>query len=231
MSDFQLSINNRGRQGLNLGNFRLQLDPAIEAEMQALESMIRDGRFRRICLTPNWSMFQESDLDRMLRRPLPAPSAPLVPRGAGPAVPRPGTRRDLMEAFWRLPDVQSAANRVLDDVGNTFLRRWRSASTGEQVMAVSHTLVMGAGALAAIYRDPEARQILSLIQNTDIPVPGADGMSFRLAPRGGGLGFDPPAVPGLGARAGFTVNDASSSRPVDVSVMVTFDVAQWLRSR
>ena len=90
MSDFQLSINNRGRQGLNLGNFQLQLDPAIEAEMEALGTMIRDGRMRRICLTPNWNLFQESDLDRMLRRPGPAPAPPLVPRGAGPAVPRPG---------------------------------------------------------------------------------------------------------------------------------------------
>jgi hypothetical protein len=96
---------------------------------------------------------------------------------------------------------------------------------------VSHTVLVGGAALTAIYSDPEARQVLANIENTDIPVPGADGLTFRLAPRGGALGYAPPAVPGLSARGGFRVNDAAASRPVDYNVMVTFDVAEWLRNR
>ena len=232
MGNFDLRLGQARPASPNLGNFRLQLDPAIEAEMRALEAMIRDGQLQRAWLTPNWALFQESQLDRMLRQTPPVPpQRPVLPRDAEEPRPRPGKTKDVLENLWRIPAVRSGVTRVLTDIGNRLRMQWNSASTAQQVAAVSHTVLLAGSALTLLYRDPEARQVLANIENTDIPVPGADGLTFRLAPQGGAVGYAPPAVPGLAARGGFRVNDAGASRPVDYNVMVTFDIAVWLRNR
>lgn len=230
MSDYQLRLD-RTPPGPTLGDFRLRLDPALDAQMRALEAVTLAGRLQRLCLTPDWTHFDPGPLARLWTAPQPHPRSPFVPRGAGPATPRPGKVGDVLAGLWAIPAVQSAANRVVDDLRGRFIRDWRTLSTAERVAAVSHTAVLAAAALAAVYNDAEAREILARIEDTDLPVPGVDGLTFRLAPRGGGVGFAPAALPGLSGRASVRVRDTSSPRAVHYSVTVTFDIAEWLRRR
>ena len=73
----------------SLGDFRLRLDPQIEAEIQKIQSGSTSPLLRRRLLQPDWSRFQQSQLDWVLRQPVPKAPGPPVPRLPGPPVPRP----------------------------------------------------------------------------------------------------------------------------------------------
>jgi hypothetical protein len=119
-----------------LGDFQLKLDPAIEAQIRVLAMGRPTPAVRMLVLTPPWWLFDTSYPNRMLSTPPPSnPTAPLVPRGAGPSTPRPGEVSDVMSAVWKIPSVQRAANDVLDRVSRDMQRGWSSASPGERMRA------------------------------------------------------------------------------------------------
>lgn len=166
-----------GEPRYSLGDFRLHLDPDIEAEI----ARIQLGRLREIMLQPNWALFQSSDLDRMLRQPLPPPPPPAFPRGAGPATPRAGQVGDLLGAVWKLPFVQQAATRLEFDVSRQFWRGWNSSTTGERALIITQGLVIGGGALTGVLsHSPTRVQVLNFLSGKDIPVPGLRGLSVQL---------------------------------------------------
>ncbi|ANM31008.1 hypothetical protein ABI59_17660 [Acidobacteria bacterium Mor1] len=183
---------------LNLGNFRLQLDPDIESEIRRLQGGVPSIVLRNRLMNPSWRLFQPSQMD-WLQMPPPTASTPSVPRGAGPATPRPGQVGDLLGAVWRLPAVQQASSRLLDEVQRQARRGWNRSSPGERGLIVTQAILLGGGALAGVMsNDPARTFVLDFIDGRDIPVPGVSGLSVQLrhdrsGPRpdyGGMLKFD-----------------------------------------
>jgi len=225
MGDFDLTLPGRGH-GFNLGVPPLRLDPALEREIRALQSHPPSPRLRQLFLYPNWRALQQSYLDALLRQPPPAPAAPLVPRGRGPATPRAGELSDLLEALWAIPVVQQSANRVLDDAAGRLRRDWSRLSTGEQALVISHGALLLGGAIAGASTDPESRDFLfSLIVNRDIPVPGIEGLTFRVTPRGAGATLRDIAGSGVTVSGAGGV-DRQGRAEYNVNVML--DVTRFL---
>src|SRR5690606_20856134 len=47
-------------------------------------------------------------------------------------------------------------------------------------LVISHTALLGAGALAGVLSSPEGREFtLDMLQDRDLPVPGVPGLNFR----------------------------------------------------
>lgn len=194
----------------SLGQFVLELDPRIQAEIRALmqqaDAAAPSPSLRALVLRPSWERFQQRHLDRMLLQPLPRPAAPLVPRGAGPATPRPGDIGEFAKAVWQVPAVQGAAGQVLDGAAQGLRRGWNGASTGERVLVVSHAVMLGGGALTAVLANRPARTaVLDFVSGKPIPVPGVEGLTLELrhdsarGDYGGIVTFDlAPYLPGWG---------------------------------
>lgn len=225
MGDFDLS---RFRLGAP-DEFRLRLDPGIEAEMQRLGLLTSSGRFRQLCLTPDWRSLQQSELDRWLRQPPTPPRPPLVPRGAGPATPRAGEVSDILQGVWRIPAVQGAAQRVSDRVTHQLSRDFRNLTPSERALGITFGVVITGTALAGVLANRDARQqAFDLIKDRNIPVPGVEGLRFRISDHGATVNT-PTGITGLSVRGSFNVND-SPGRRVDYEGFVTFDVARFLRA-
>ncbi|HZD04162.1 MAG TPA: hypothetical protein VE173_04565 [Longimicrobiales bacterium] len=224
MGDFTLRP---GR--FSLGDFRLRLDPEIEAHIRALRSEAPSPRLRHLFLNPNWAALQQTELDRVLATPPPArPSRPLVPRGAGPSTPRAAEVGDLMRALWAVPAVQQASGQLLDRLSGRMQRDWQRASGAEQALVVSWSAVIGSAAMAGVLSNREAReQAFDLVVDRDIPVPGLDGLTIRLQERGGQATYRDIGGSGLTARAGGRMGPGGR---FEVEAMLTLDVTRYLRN-
>lgn len=228
MGDFQLTWPGPRRPSL-LGDYRLHLDPEIEAEIRAIEARQTFERLRQVWLVPDWSQLQQivGSQPPWMWMPRPTPSAPLVPRGAGPDTPRPAEVGDLLKAIWAVPAVQSTANRLLDEATSSLRLGWRNSSTGERALLIGHAALF-AGTLAPLLSVPRYRQqAFDLIQGHDIPVPGVRGGWVRVVPRGAFLGFGIPFLPGSTASGGLQLGNQTS--PTNWNVMINIDIAQLLR--
>jgi len=211
-----------------LGDYRLRLDPEIEAEILALRSRPPSARLRNLVLFPKWYAVDAPTLDRILLAPNPTtPSRPLVPRGEGPAVPRAAEVGDLLQAIWKVPVVQQKATEVLDQASQHAQRDWRSASGGERALFITTAAVLTGGTLAGVLSSNVARaRTLDLIVNQDIPVPGVEGLTVRVKPRGGAATYSNIGGSGVTISAG---GQAGAGGQPQVEVMVTFDLARYLR--
>jgi hypothetical protein len=218
------------RSGL-LGDYHLHLDPQIAAEMRAIEARQNFERLRGIWLRPEWWQLEQvlQPQRQWLQAPPASASPPPVPRGAGPATPRPAEVGDLMEAIWAVPAVQRTAYRLLDEATSNLRAGWRDAATGERTLVVGYAVLM-AGTLAPLLSVSSYRQqAFDLIQGRKIPVPGVPGGWVRVVPRGGFLGFGIPGLPGSTASGG--VQFGNQTTPTNWNVMINIDVAQLLRRR
>ncbi len=227
MNDFTLRYGQQ-RSGPSLGVGQLQLDPQIEAEIHALRTRPPSPRLRNLVLRPNWSNMDPSLLappNPLLGPPTAAP-APIVPRGRGPSTPRPGEVSDVLRAVWGIPSVQQAANRVLDQAGQRAQRDWNRLNTGQQVALVSQGALIAGGALAGAMSNPDSREfLLNLVMDRDIPVPGVDGLKFRIVERGGQASYSNIGGSGVSARAGGSVDNLGRFQG---EVMVTLDLTRWV---
>jgi hypothetical protein len=216
--------------GPNLGDYHLHLDPEIEAEIRALQSGPPSPRLRNLVLFPDWTALEPMTLDRILRTPSPTTSArPLVPRGEYTAAPRAAEVGDLMKAIWAVPAVQETTTRLLDQAGDRARREWASTSTGDRALVISSAAVIAGGSLAGVLSNNEARTAaFNFILDKDLPVPGVDGLTVRVKPRGGAATFRNIGGSGVTVSAG---GQAGMGGPPQVEVMVTFDVARYLRNR
>ncbi len=215
---------------LNLGDYHLHLDPELEAEIRALQSTPPTPRLRNLVLYPDWMALEPMTLDRILRTPAPTPTPrPLVPRGNFTGAPRAAEVGDLMKAIWAVPVVQESTNRLLDQVSDRARREWGSASTGDKVLIVSTGVTIAGGSLAGLLSNNQARTAaFNFVVDKDLPVPGVDGLSVRLRPRGAGATYR-----NIGG-SGVTVSgsaQAGGGAPTQVEVMVTFDLTRYLRGR
>src|SRR6266545_1512452 len=217
-------------RGPMLGDFQLRLDPELEAQIRALQSAPPSGRLVNLFLQPNWNALQQSMLDRMLLMPPPAPpSQPLVPRGAGPATPRAAEVGDLMRAIWSVPAVQNGARQVVDQMSQRARSDWQRASVPDRALFITTSAAIAGGSLAGVLSNNEARtRVFNLVVDRDLPVPGVDGLTVRLKPRGGAATYRNIGGSGVTVSAGAQLGTGGQ---LDYDVMLTFDVARYLRDR
>jgi Domain of unknown function (DUF4157) len=161
--------------------FQLQLDPQIEAQAMAY-------RLRNLLNPEMLSLtLSQMDLDSVIRTSppawvtaptVPAP-APLVPRGVGPDTPRPAGAGDVLRGIMRVPAVDAALTNLQTAATDRLSREWRSLSTGEKVVVVSQSVLLGGGVLAGVVSNPEARTfVLGQLQNRSLPT-GIPGLNFQ----------------------------------------------------
>jgi hypothetical protein len=210
----------------SLGDFRLQLDPAIQAEIQALQAGRPAPRLRQLILQPPWSRIQQDRLDRILSQPPPPGAPPLVPRGAGPRTARAAEVGDLMNALWAVPAMRQTAEGLMGRLTLRLRQGWDRAPIGERAVVVSSAAAMSGLALAGVLSNDEARnRAFQLIVGRDIPVPGVDGLSVRFRPRGGQFTASDIAGTGVTVRAGA---QQSAGGQMQYDVMLTLDVTRYL---
>jgi hypothetical protein len=231
MGDFPLSWQPSSRFHLvEPEELQLRLDPEVEQQLASLTGIRLGEDTRRAWLRPNWGDTSVQTLNQFLRRPPATRQRCVIPRGAGPQRPRPGTAGDILKAVWGVPCVQMAATRVFDQVSERFERGWSTSSTGERVVVITAGALLAGSVLTTIYVSEDARDaVLGPLAGRDIPVPGTGGLKFHLRPRGGGLTV-PLGVRGLSARGSLNA-DPQRLRNSDYDVRVTFDVMEYLRSR
>jgi hypothetical protein len=174
------------RRFMRLGRdpmYQLRLDPEVEAQMRAFQithQLLAPDLLRQALLNLDYDTIFDPPPPAWLTGPPTPRPAPLVPAGAGPATPRAGRPGDVVSAILRVPAVDAALTTLREDAASRARREWNSLTTGERALVVSHTAVIGAGALAGIASSAEAREFtLGLIQNRSIPVPGVPGLTFQ----------------------------------------------------
>jgi hypothetical protein len=220
MGDFNLTTR---QPRFSLGNYQLQLDPSLKKEIEAISKKKPPSfKLRQLFLQPNWNAFQQNQLN-LASFKIPTKSA--LKAGNEPKVPRAGEIGDLLKAIWGVPVVQQTANRLLDNATNELRIQWNRMPLTGRILLISQSVILSGGALTAILSNKKARlDIFNLLvgHNIPIPVPGATGLSVQLRQRGAGANISNILGSGVSVRGG-----AETSGQFDV--MMTFDVAQWLR--
>jgi hypothetical protein len=225
---------------LRLLDQQLTLDPEIVSMMREIEAQMAARRILSNMLRPDWSLllsdFQSivstpsSDIFRT-PTPAPLPSIWSSPRGAGPATPRAGELSDITGAVCKLPAVQRLVGLAHDEGLQQvrLLRRdWDNASTGNRVAMVSMATVFAGTLITTIVANQPTRDMaFGLIKGRDIPVPGINGLSFRILDNGGGI-TTPLGVPGLTGSA--RLQFPNSAAP-NYEATINFDLMEFLRSR
>ena len=207
--NFQLGTNARSANVLG-DQFRLKLDPDIEAELDKLNYKLGFDRLQSLWYQPDWSV-----IDLMLSRPTylqqdsvvapssngtaPSASAPgsnggygspklTIPEPENPTL-RKGEVSDVLKAVWRLPMIESAVK----DMKLELETQWNRMGTGEKAPLITMSVIIGAGLIGGIAANQTSRAwALEKISGVDIPVPKVDGFSFSIiAPKGiiGGAGL------------------------------------------
>ena len=116
---------------------------------------------------------------------------------------------------------------MLDQASQHAQRDWRSASGGERALFITTAAVLTGGTLAGVLSSNVARaRTLDLIVNQDIPVPGVEGLTVRVKPRGGAATYSNIGGSGVTISAG---GQAGAGGQPQVEVVVTFDLARYLR--
>jgi hypothetical protein len=222
---------------LRLMDTELHLDPAIEAQIRVLQMELESKRLRNLLLKPNFLLFAQSHLDWMLKQPPPKPRPPLFKPGAGPSTPKPAELGDLGKAVWAIPAVRQGVTRLGENLTYDFRLGWGRAGLGEKAAIITTGLVISGGALAGALLNPDSRlQLLTFADGKNVPVPGVDGLSFRIIRRGSGvsgLGVNAPlGLPGLSVRGSFNAGQGRQwIRNSQYDVFLTFDVMEFLRNR
>ncbi len=205
--DLQLGTNARAANMLG-DQYRLKLDPDIQAELDKLNYKLDFDRLQSLWYRPDWSV-----IDSLLSRPellLPQQLSSLGPGGtsplraapAGSSVPsmqtvpspenptlRKGEASDVLKAVWKLPAVESTMNRMQKNLQS----QWNRFGTGAKASLITASVVIGAGTVAGITSNETSRVwVLGKLSGVEIPVPKVNGLSFSIiAPNGviGGAGL------------------------------------------
>jgi hypothetical protein len=213
-SPYDLQLGTNARAANMLGDqYRLKLDPDIQAELDKLNYKLEFDRLQSLWYRPDWSV-----IDSLLSRPefllprqlsslptslgpaatggtSPTPAAPtgssMPPTLSSPENPtlRKGEASDVLRAVWQLPAVESTVNNMQKNL----LSQWNRFGTGGKASLITASVIISAGAVAGIASsEPSRVWVLGKLSGVEIPVPKVDGLSFSLiAPRGiiGGAGL------------------------------------------
>lgn len=242
------------RRRFSLLDKKLTLDPEIEAEIRAWRWRLEQPTTLEEMLRPNWSVMQPlwalwmatpaGAVGPQLPPPKPPPPVSNAPKPTPPnppaakgETPRPGELTDLLEAVYKLPDVQRLVKEAREE-GMKQLRKleteWKEAKPPAKVAMVSVGAIVAGGTIGTLMAIKPTREgIFKLVDGKDIPTP-IDGLKFRLytpyddPKKGWGGGATVPlGVPGLD----LSLKGRAQQGGPDLGVMLNFDVAEFLRKR
>ncbi len=229
MGDFQLRTPslryNSPSSTFNLGVGSLELDPELATEIRALRNAPPSPRLRTLISRPNWNNYHNSNPIQFPAVP-PRPQ-PLVPRGGGSTPLRQADLSMLLSAIWAIPNIQLMATRVLDDAAGRARSDWNRLNLDGKALIVSYTTVIAGSALIVGLRtpDPHDTLLLYLILDRNIPVPGVDGLEFKISARGGQVSFNNIVASGISARVAGGQNNIGQFQG---EIQITLNLAQWL---
>jgi hypothetical protein len=225
-------------KNISLLDAKLTLDPETIRIMEDIEAQMAARRILSDILNPNWSLLMP-DFQSILASPsndiFKAPAIPGAPPafkpGAGPDKPRAGELSDITKALYQLPAVQGLMTRAHDE-GLHHVRllkkEWDTAPTVDRVIMVSMATVFAGSLITPIVANQQTRDLaFGLIKGKDIPIPGVDGLSFKILDSGGGIKA-PLGVPGLTGSA--QMQFPHSGAP-NYEFNVSFDVIAFIKSR
>jgi hypothetical protein len=105
---------------------------------------------------------------------------------------------------------------------------WDNGSTGQRITMVTMATVFAGALVTPIIANQQTRDMaFGLIKGRDIPVPGIDGLSFKILDNGAGV-TTPLGVPGLSASARLQLPNSAAP---NYEATINFDVMEFLRSR
>jgi uncharacterized protein DUF4157 len=181
------------------GNLKLELDPALQARLwqqidqeldptkvrPALGKMSYMGPGFPKLPTPAAAAAASSAGSAPATNPFTLPAipepAPLVPKGEGPDKPRAGEPGDIAEAIAAVPAVDQALTGLKDQAKTKVLTDWARLSGGEKAITVSAIALVGAGTIAGIASDPDARRLaLNQLNGKVLPVPKVPWMRVEV---------------------------------------------------
>ncbi|MBI3462605.1 MAG: hypothetical protein HY000_06020 [Planctomycetes bacterium] len=184
----------RERPGIFGDQFKLKLDPEIEAEINALKLRMEIQKLQAAWLQPNWVNLQQ--LAWNLPAPLPSPQLqPIQPLPQKPLIPAPqlklsgdgtdelersraATLADFLTALWKVPAVKDAGTKITDQLEKDF---WKDRTTGEKVLFISWATIIAGGTISGLVGNNQSRRwALETISDKNIPVPKVDGLSFMI---------------------------------------------------
>lgn len=224
---------------IHLLDQQLTLDPDIVAAINGIEAQVAINQILFDMQRPNWNLLLP-DFQSIVQTPpnvfstpvpSPSPSVWTAPRGAGPATPRPGELSDITGAIYQLPAVQRLVGQAHDE-GMRQLRvlrsEWDNGSTGQRITMVTMATVFAGALITPIIANQQTRDMaFGLIKGRDIPIPGIDGLSFKILDNGAGV-TTPLGVPGLSASARLQLPNSAAP---NYEATINFDVMAFLRSR
>ncbi|HST80367.1 MAG TPA: hypothetical protein VLL08_01360 [Kineosporiaceae bacterium] len=167
--------------------YRLHLDPQIEAQIRAINAM-------------NALSAPEHVLDGLLNLnlpPMPLPTGPLAPPSPAPAStptaprspapgtglmgPRAGTGGDIWKAVLAEPALGPAIVALGDQAAARAKMEFDQLSTGTAVAVVSGSIVVGGAAITGLLANQDVRQwITATLNDKIIPVPKVPGLGVQL---------------------------------------------------
>lgn len=225
---------------IHLLDQQLTLDPDIIAKINEIEAQMATRRILMDMQRPNWKLLMP-DFQSIVNTPSPnifntptpspAPSIWSSPRGAGPATPRAGELSDITGAIYQLPAVQRLVGQAHDEglrqLG-VLRSEWSNGTTGQRITMVTMATIFAGSLITPIVANQQTRDMaFGLIKGRDIPVPGIDGLSFKILDNGAGV-TTPLGVPGLSASARLQLPNSAAP---NYEATINFDVMAFIRSR
>ncbi|BAY07540.1 eCIS core domain-containing protein [Calothrix sp. NIES-2098] len=179
----------RYRLGMDM---HLQLDPQLQAmAMQYIQQQLDPATVLPALNQIDLGVLPNQTSPNTLNpfaTPTPPPASPVVPAGKGPETPRTATAGDLLSAIMAVPGIDRALTSLQTQASDRISQDWGRLRTGEQVAVVSTTVLIGAGALAGVLSDPNARQFaLDKLNGKTIPVPGLKWLRLEMNTGGDNL--------------------------------------------
>ncbi len=162
-------------------NYHLDLDPQLEIQQttqQLLDPAILKLQLTQVDLTVPSST---------PKRPR-AEATPAVVPTEQPVTPRSATAGDLLKGVLKVREVDQALTTLKTRVGDRAEADWRHLKLGEKVGVISVFTAIGAGAVAGIISDPEARRLsLAQLNGQVLPVPKVDWLHLEINTQGNNL--------------------------------------------
>ena len=219
---------------------KLTLDPDLMGSFAETLARLRSPSATEEFLRPNWQLFAP-ELAKFLT--LAPPNLLATPPSSSTAPPDPpkgpdeahaAKLSDLMDAVWKMPQIQTLAGRARDEGMRqlrVFEKEWSQSKTLDKIVMVSVGGVVAGGIVAPlIYAKPTRSLALGLVNGRDIPIPYLDGFKVKLlvaddkGPKGWGGGTTVPLPKGGSLSA-----SAQQYGPgADLHVTVNWDLMQLL---
>lgn len=151
---------------------------------------------------PNWKLLRQSQLNHLMRSPAarrfgsapptaahrPIRRAPLQSpfyKPGGPTAPDPASLRtgelgDVIDAVWKLPQVQAPVQRLLPEAERRLRKELARLSRGDiAILTIGLGLIAGGALTGVLGHNSTRSEALKLASDSKIEVPGVEGLAIE----------------------------------------------------